>query len=180
MKSPFLFGAAVVLAAVALPTTRHQQGTTPQAALTDANIVAIFEAANTADIETSELAAKKGATKDVRDMGTQFAKDHRAVRQQARDLAKRLGVTPALPAGDKGAADHRAVMADLNAKTGAAFDKAYVDHEVAFHQAVLNAVTGTLLPAIQNAELKTFVTNVGPAFQGHLVHAQTVQKKLGA
>ncbi|HEY2823921.1 MAG TPA: DUF4142 domain-containing protein [Gemmatimonadales bacterium] len=179
MKSPLIFGAAVVLAATTLPAL-HRAPANPQAALTDANIVAIFDAANTADIETGELAAKKGATKDVRDMGTQFAHDHTAVRQQGRDLAKRLGVKPVLPAGDKGAADQRAVMADLNAKTGATFDKAYVDHEVAFHQAVLDAVTKTLLPAVQNAELKTFVTNVGPAFQGHLVHAQTVQKKLGS
>lgn len=176
MKSPLILGALAV--ALAIPASRRQ-GTTPQApALTDANIVAIFDAANTADIETSELAAKKGASKDVRDMGTQFANDHKAVRQQGRDLAKRLGVTPALPAGDQGAAAHARVMADLNAKTGAAFDKAYVDHEVAYHAAVLEAVTKTLLPAVQNAELKAFVTKVGPAFQGHLVHAQTVQKKI--
>jgi putative membrane protein len=178
MKSPFILG-ALALAAFAIPVARHHSSaTTQQPALTDANIVAIFDAANTADIETSELAAKKGATKDVKDMGTQFAHDHRAVRQQGRDLAKKLGVTPVLPADDKGAEAHRAVMADLNSKTGAAFDKAYVDHEVAFHQAVLDAVTKTLLPAIQNAELKAFVTKVGPAFQGHLVHAQNVQKKI--
>src|SRR5690242_19757381 len=141
-------------------------------ALDDATIVAIFDAANTADIETGDLAAKKGHSKQVRDLGRSFAAAHRAVRQQGRDLAKKLGVTPTPPANDNSAQQQAKVMADLRAKSGADFDRAYLEHEVAFHQAVIDAVTHTLLPAIQNQELKTFVTNVAPAFQAHLAEAQ--------
>jgi len=92
--------------------------------------------------------------------------DHKAVRQQGRDLARKLSVTPTAP--------------ELRGKSGRDFDRAYAAHEVAFHQAVLDAVQGTLLPAIKNAELKAFVEKVGPAFQGHLEAAKQLQKRLTA
>ena len=37
-------------------------------------------------------------------------------------------------------------MAKLKTLKGAAFDKAYVDQEVAYHQAVLDAIDKTLIP----------------------------------
>lgn len=150
-----------------------------QAALDDATIVAIFDYANTRDIESSKLAAKRGHDKRVRALGAQFAHDHAAVRQQGRDLAKKLGVTPTPPAGDNSHADQAAVMKTLAGKHGAEFDKAYLANEIAFHAAVIDAVTKTLLPAIQNAELKAFVEKIAPAFQGHLLAAQHLQKELG-
>jgi putative membrane protein len=125
--------------------------------LDDPTIVAIFDGANTFDIETGELALKRSHTAAVRDLATQFIHDHSAVRQQGRDLAKKLGVTPTPPAEFALADAHKKVVAELRAKSGADFDKVYADHEVAYHQAVIDAIDKTLLPAIQNAELKAFV-----------------------
>jgi putative membrane protein len=146
------------------------------AELNDATIVAIFDAANTYDIETSQLALQKSHTKSVRDLAHQFATDHKMVRQQGRDLAKKLGVTPTPPENLELAAAHAKAMTELRSKSGADFDKAYVAHEIAFHQAVLDAVTSTLLPAIKNPELKAFVEKVGPAFHGHHEAAKQLQK----
>lgn len=148
-------------------------------ALTDVNIVAIFDAANTADIETGRLGVAQGQNKEVRDLAQSFADAHTAVRQQGRDLARKLGVVPALPAGDQGAAQHAAAMTALKGKKGAAFDRAWLDHEIAYHQAVIDAVTTTLLPAIRNAELKALVEKVAPAFVGHLEMAKNLRAKLG-
>jgi putative membrane protein len=145
----------------------------------DPTIVAIFDAANTFDIETGELALKQSHTQAVRDLATQFIHDHTAVRQQGRDLAKKLGVTPTPPAELALADAHKKAIAELRTKSGAEFDKAYADHEVAYHQAVLDALNQTLIPAIQNAELKGFVEKVGPAFLGHLEAAKHLQKKVG-
>lgn len=170
--------AAAVLVAWA-PAPRPAPAAPPHPALDDATIVAIFDAANTADIETGELAAKRGFDKRVRDLGAQFAHDHAMVRQQGRDLAHKLGVTPTPPANDNSAAEHAAVMKMLRSKKGAEFDKAYLAQEVAFHAAVIDAVTKTLLPAIQNQDLKAFVEKIAPAFQGHLLAAQNLQKQLG-
>jgi putative membrane protein len=150
------------------------------AALDDPTIVAIFDAANTYDVETSGLALHQSHSKAVRDLAQQFVNDHKAVREQGRDLAKRLGVTPTPPKDFDLALDHAKAMKELRSKSGADFDKAYVAHEVAYHQAVLDALSGTLIPAIKNPELKAFVEKVGPAFQGHLEAAKQLQKRLTA
>jgi putative membrane protein len=147
--------------------------------ITDPNIVAIFDAANTADMETGALAAQRGTDQRVRDLGQSFADAHTSVRQQGRDLAKKLGVTPVPPAGDKSAAEHAAVMTRLKGLKGAEFDRAWLDHEIAFHQAVIDAVTKTLLPATHNAELKAFEEKVAPAFVGHMEMAKNLRAKLG-
>lgn len=147
-------------------------------ALDDPTIVAIFDAANTADIETGELAAQRGHSQEVRNMGAMFARDHRMVRQQGRDLAKKLGVTPTPPKDDKSARDQAQTMAMLRSKHGAEFDKAYLEHEVVFHKEVIDAVNSTLLPAIQNEELKALVQKVAPAFKAHMMAAQALDQKL--
>jgi len=146
--------------------------------LNDANIVAIFDQANTADIESGTLAASRAASREVRDLAESFAAAHQAVRQQGRDLAARLGVHPMLPAGDRGAAQHAAAMASLKKLRGAEFDRAFLDHEIAFHQAVIDAVTTTLLPAISNQELKALVEKVAPAFVAHLEQAKTLRQRI--
>jgi len=140
----------------------------PVSALDDATIVAIFDAANTFDIETGTLGSTRGSSAAVRAIGASLVRDHQNVRQQGRDLAKKLGVTPTPPAENPLQAQHTRAMMDLKALKGVEFDKAFLDHEIAFHQAVIDAVTKTFLPAIQNAELKGFVEKVAPAFQAHL------------
>ncbi len=143
-------------------------------------IVAIFDQTNTADIETSSLAAKKAVHQDVRALGRTFAEAHTQVRQQGRDLAKKLGVTPTPPKPDQGVKDHAAAMETLRALKGDEFDRAYLAHEVAYHRAVIHAINQALLPAIKNPELKTFVLQVAPAFQGHLVAAEKLAQQYGA
>ena len=107
-------------------------------------------------------------------------RDHKAVRQLGRDLAHKLHVTPTPPGKDFALyKDHVAAMRKIRAThRGAAFDRAYVDNEVAYHQAVIDAVTGTLLPATHNEELKALETKVAPNFQAHLVAAKALQAKL--
>jgi putative membrane protein len=165
--------AAAVLIAIA---PLYAQNKT--AKLDDPTIVAIFDAANTWDIQTGELAAKNGSTKEIRDFGAMLARDHKNVRQQGRDLAKKLGVTPTPPKDFAMAKDHEAAMKKLESLKGKEFDKAFLQHEVAYHKAVIEAVTTTLLPALQNAEVKDLVTKVAPAFKAHEDAAQNVLNKI--
>ena len=172
-------GATVALVlGTTLGSTRTAAHEVALPALDDPTIVAIFDAANTADIETGTLAAERGASKDVRDFGSMLARDHKQVRQLGRDLATKLGVTPTPPKDDQAAKGHAAAMARLRGLAGAEFDRAFLQHEVAFHKAVLDAVTSTLLPAIQNAELRALVTQVAPAFEAHMIAARSIEKKL--
>jgi putative membrane protein len=148
-------------------------------ALDDPTIVAIFDAANTVDIETGGLAAKRAHSKEVRDYAAMLVHDHTAVRQQGRDLAKKLGVTPTPPADSSSARAHAQAMKELRAASGQKFDQVFLQHEVDFHRNVIDAVQTTLLPAIKNAELKAFVVKVAPAFQAHMIAAEQLQKSLG-
>ena len=153
---------------------------TPRAALDDATIVAIFDAANTWDIETGALAEKKATTSDTREFGKMLVHDHTMVRQQGRDLAKKLGVHPTPPKDFALAKDHAAAMKTLRAANGREFDRAFLQNEVNFHKAVIDAVTNTLLPAIKNQELKDLVTRIAPAFQAHMAAAQQKLDALNA
>jgi putative membrane protein len=179
-RSPVIatFMAAASLALVA--TAESRNGTQPTAQPDDATIVAIFDAANTADIETGALAAERGHSSEVRDFGAMLARDHRHVRQLGRDLAKKLGVTPTPPKDDASVRAHADAMASLRSKSGAEFDRAFLQHEAAFHKSVIDAVQGTLLPAIRNEELRALVVKVAPAFEAHMLAAQNLEKKLAA
>lgn len=181
--------AALLMAALASTPAAHAQAAPPPAArsapatpaLDDATIVAIFDAANTWDVETGQVALRKSRNKDVRAFAQMMVRDHRAVRQQGRDLAAKLKVTPTPPGPDFALAqDHANAMRTLRAAHGTAFDRAYIDHEVAYHQAVIEAVTTQLLPATQNAELKALETKVAPNFQAHLAAGKAVQQQLTA
>jgi putative membrane protein len=148
-------------------------------ALDDPTIVSIFDAANTFDIEASQLALEKSQNADVRKLAQQFVNDHTTVRQQGRDLAAKLGVTPPTLGDGPLSQGHAAAMANLRTLSGAEFDKAYVANEVTYHATVIQAVQNDLMPAIQNAELRALVEKVAPAFQAHHDAAQALQAKLG-
>lgn len=152
----------------------------PAGALDDATIIAIFDAANTADIETGALAAERGASNEVRAFGTMLVRDHQQVRKMGRDLAKKLGVTPTPPADDAQARAHAEAMTKLRSLSGPQFDRAFLVHEESFHASVIAAISSTLLPAITNAELKALVTKVAPAFEGHRRAADEMAKRLAA
>jgi putative membrane protein len=177
MRVTYLAGAIALSVLTLAPAAANARVT--RAAVDDPTICAIFDAANTWDIETSDLAVKKGSTKEVRDLGAMFSRDHKAVRQQGRDLVKKLHVTPTPPKDFALATDHAEAMKTLESTSGKAFDRAYLTHEVAYHKAVIDAINGTLLPATQNAELKDLEVKVGPAFQAHMLAAQRLLDAMG-
>lgn len=145
--------------------------------LDDPTIVAIFDAANTFDIETGSLAARRGHSKAVREFGKMLVRDHRNVRTQGRELAASLKVTPTRPRDFALLKAHAAAMTSLRKARGRSFDRAFLQHEVDYHNAVIDAVTKTLLPAIQNAQVKDLVTKVAPAFVAHRDAAQNLLDK---
>lgn len=163
---------AIAITALTLAPASANAHISRSAAMDDPTICAIFDAANTWDIETSEVAVKKGSTKEVRDLAAMFVRDHKAVRQQGRDLVKKLGVTPTPPKDFALVADHEQAMKTLKSTSGKEFDRAFLTHEVSFHKAVIDAINGTLLPATQNAELKALQVAVAPAFTAHMMAAQ--------
>jgi putative membrane protein len=176
LQTRILTAAAAVALISALgfvrPTTAYAQNAASK--LDDPTIVAIFDAANTYDMETGSLAISKGHSRAVRDFGGMLVRDHRNVRAQGRELAKSLHVTPTPPRDFALAKAHVAAMRSLRAAKGKNFDRVFLQHEVDFHNAVIDAVTKTLLPATQNAQVKDLETKVAPAFVAHRDRAQTL------
>jgi putative membrane protein len=155
---------------------------TPAApALTDAAIAHIAVTANAIDSTMGELAKTKASGSAVKDFAKTMVTDHGAVNKQAVQLAQRLKVTPedndVSRQLQQGADEARA---SLESKSGAEFDQAYMQREVEYHQAVLDALDQTLIPGAQNAELKGLLQSVRPAFVAHLERAKQIQGKLGS
>lgn len=164
----------------ALQDTASQVAPAP-AAPSDAEIAHIVVTANTIDIEAGQLAKDKGSDAEVKAFGDRMITDHTGVNKLASDLAQKLNVTPADNATSQSLqTSANEAMQSLQTKTGADFDRAYVDREVAFHQQVLDALDQTLIPSAQNAELKALLEQTRPAIAGHLEMARSLQQKLGA
>jgi len=146
---------------------------------TDPQIAHIAYTAGQLDIEAAKQAIGKSKNKDVRAFAEDMVRDHTAVNKQALDLAKKLKVTPqdndTSKALTKQAADKRAELAKLS---GVAFDKAYIDNEVAYHKTVNGALENTLIPSASNAELKSLLQTGLKIFQGHEQHAEHVAFEL--
>ncbi|KUM26868.1 hypothetical protein AU467_19235 [Mesorhizobium loti] len=146
---------------------------------TDPQIAHIAYTAGTIDIEAAKLAIKKSKTKEVVDFAKDMERDHEAVNKQALDLVKKLKVKPednaTSQALTKAAEEERAKLAKL---TGAAFDKAYIENEVAYHKQVDDALETLLIPSASNAELKSLLETGLKIFQGHEQHAEHVAGSL--
>ena len=160
----------LAMAGLIVPSQAPAQSAAPK--LDDPTIVAIFDAANTYDIETGKLAVRKARSKETHEFGEMLVRDHTNVRQQGRDLAASLKVTPTPPKDFALARAHVEAMKKLRSLKGAEFDRAFLQHEIDFHNAVIDAVTTTLLPATQNAQVKDLETKVAPAFVAHRDRAQ--------
>lgn len=178
VATAFAAAVAILASAPSTASAQAQQAGAAAAKLDDPTIVAIFDAANQWDIQTGTLAEKKGSTKEVRDLGAMLARDHKAVLKMATDLATKLGVTPTAPKNFGMVKDHADAMKKLNGLSGHAFDVAFLQHEIAFHQAVMDAANTTLLPALQNAEVKDLVVKVVPNLQAHKLAAENLLAKI--
>jgi putative membrane protein len=162
---------AGVLALCVVSAPALAQGAKP----TDPQIAHIAYTAGQLDVEAAKQALAKSKNKEVREFADDMVRDHTAVNKQALALVKKLNVKPedndTSRALTKQAAAKRAELAKLN---GTAFDKAYVDNEVAYHKTVNGALESTLIPSANNSELKSLLQTGLKLFQGHQQHAEHV------
>jgi len=147
--------------------------------LSDANIAAIVVGANNIDISAGNIAMKRSTNIKVKKFANRMIVDHKSVLKSAVDLVTKLGVKPvnndlvySLVEQSK---NHEELLKSLS---GRDFDKAYIDHEVAYHQAVIGIIEKQLIPSVSNTELKALLVSVLPAFKAHLQHCQMIQKEI--
>jgi len=163
--------AALVAASLVGGASAYAQGAKPN----DAQIAHIAYTAGQIDIEAAQQALKKSKNADVRAFAQDMVRDHKAVNEKALALVKKLKVKPQDNDTSRSlAAQAKAKRAELAKLSGAAFDKAYAQNEVAYHKAVDSALESTLIPSASNQELKDLLTTGLKIFQGHEQHAEHV------
>ncbi len=169
-----MFKAIGIVAGLSLvASAAFAQASTPASTMGDAQIAHVAYTAGVVDVAAGKQALEKSHDKAVRDFAQEMVRDHTAVNDQALALVKKLGVTPQdNPTSQgiaKGGADELKV---LNPLSGKAFDKAYVDNEVAYHKKVNGALATVLIPSAKNAELKSLLQTGLKLFQEHQTHAE--------
>lgn len=146
---------------------------------TDPQIAHIAYTAGVIDVEAAKLALSKTKNADVKAFAESMQKDHEAVNDMALALVKKLNVTPEDNATSQALSKAgQAKRVELSKLVGAAFDKAYVENEVAYHQQVNGALETLLIPSADNADLKSLLETGLKLFQGHQQHAEHVQAGL--
>jgi putative membrane protein len=175
-RASFVFTIILFGSILMLSISSHAQKS-PQ--LSDPEVASAAVTANQVDIDYAAIALKTSKNKDILNFANTMTTDHKAVIAQAVTLAKKLKVTPQTNyLTKKLQTDANATKAKLKKLKGAAFDKAYIDNEVAYHKAVIGAVETLLIPDTDNAELKSLLQNVVPALKTHLAHAEMLQKSI--
>ncbi|MFC5527763.1 DUF4142 domain-containing protein [Rhodanobacter ginsengisoli] len=148
-------------------------------AINDAQIAHIAYTAGAIDVTAATQALAKSHNQAVLAFAQEMARDHAAVNAQALALVKQLGVTPQDNATSQSLSSDAAAEQDkLAALSGAAYDRAYVANEVAYHRAVNAALSGTLIPSARNAQLKSLLQTGLKLFQSHQMHAEHLAQSL--
>ena len=151
----------------------------PAAKPTDPQIAHVAYTAGQIDIAAAEQALAKSKAPKVRAFAAEMVRDHKAVNDQALALVKKLGVTPQVNATSTALSDQaKAKHAELAKLDGATFDRAYVANEIAYHSTVNGALSRTLIPSAQNAELKDLLGTGLKLFQEHQRHAEHLATEL--
>ena len=167
MKVSLIVCAGLLLLAA---TSTYAQG------VNDAKIASIVVTANQVDIDAGKLAHARSTSADVKKFAQLMITDHTSVNKSAIELVTKLKVTPEDNETSQSLkSEGEKNVAHLQSLKGVAFDKAYIDHEVTYHQQVIDAIDKTLIPDAKNAELKALLVKVRPAFVAHLQHAKDLQ-----
>ena len=163
----------VFVCSLLLPITADAQG------VNDAQIASIVITANQVDIHLGKLAQITTTNADIKAFAERMITDHTAVNNAATDLVTRLKVRPEdNPTSQSLKSDRAKSVQRLLTLKGTAFDQAYIDREVAYHQQVIDVLDNTLIPGARNEELKALLVKVRPAFAAHLEHAKRLQSSL--
>jgi putative membrane protein len=164
-----------VTAAAALAFAAPAQAAAP----TDPQIAHIAYTAGNLDIEAAKQALKMSHNATVRGFAQEMLRDHQAVNEKALALVKKLHVTPEANAIStsltKAADTERDKLSKLK---GAAFDREYINNEVAYHKTVNDALKSTLIPSAKNGELKSLLETGLTLFKEHQAHAEQIAAKL--
>lgn len=148
---------------------------------TNAELVALLNTYNDAEVEIGTMAQTKATDPQVRQFARRLVTEHRALKTEVTAAAQRLNITPAMPSDDEDLVeDHQEGMRDLNAKArGREFDEDFLEHQIGMHKKVLDEIEDAL-GRNRNPELRSLLEQARTGIRGHLTTAEELEKKFGA
>jgi putative membrane protein len=141
--------------------------------LSDRQIAAVTDLANTTEIAQAKLAESKSKDPGVKRFAAMMIAHQSAAKQKQAKLkleTAESSVSSALQA------DAASTLDALKTDKGADFDKAYIAAQVDGHQKVLDAINDKLLPSVKNADLKAYLEEIKPRVEQHLKQAKQLQE----
>ncbi len=149
------------------------------AALTDPKIADIAYRAGVLDIANAKLALKKSHNRAIRAFAGDMIRDHTAVNRKLLALVKKLHIIPENnPTSQALIKQSDQVRAELAKLSGPAFDKGYIQNEVAYHKTVNSALKSELIPDTKNPQLKRLLETGLKIFEGHERHAEMIASRM--
>lgn len=149
--------------------------------VTQANVVAIILAANNTDLSYARLVPARASSPEVKAFAQRMLTDHTALNTRIMDISTSNRITAEDDAISLDFRDHSAARRDiLRELDGAKFDSTYIANEIQYHQELLDAISGVLIPSTKAGELRDFVTNLRPAVSAHLAHAEQIRATLAS
>ena len=126
-----------------------------------------------AEVAAGKLAQTKGASPEVRDFGAMMVKDHTKANEKLKSIAQGKNVT--LPTEPD--AKHKATQQKLEALSGSAFDRAYVEAQVADHEATASLLERQI-DAGQDPDARAFAQETLPTVSAHLATVRELSTQL--
>jgi putative membrane protein len=141
--------------------------------LSDEQIAAITDAANTAEIEQAKLAESKSKDPGVKRFAAMMIMHHGAAKQKQAKLKLKPQESATSTALQTDAAS---TLDMLKSDKGKDFDKAYIAAQIDGHQKVLDTINDKLLPNVKSADLKAYLDEIKPRVEQHLKEAKQLQE----
>ena len=145
------------------------------ASMKEEHVIGLLAWNNEADSALGALGATNGGTLAIKDFGRMISREHHALRREALDLERRLGV----------AAQRPHVLPDMPPQAlremvdsippGAAWDQAYLQLAVEAHKSAMENLARALA-ATKSPAVKSFIERTAPILQKHLDRAERLQK----
>jgi putative membrane protein len=127
-----------------------------------------------AEVELGKLATEKAASDEVKKFGQRMVDDHSKANDELKSLAQSKSITlpTAVDAKDKATHDRLAKL------SGAAFDRAYMQHMVADHRKDVNEFKKESASG-KDSDVKAWASKTLPTLEEHLKLAQDANKAVG-
>lgn len=151
---------------------------TVAAMLTDENVFALLDTAYATIIATDRMAQGKteGA---VNEFATKAVSENSVTRSGVKSTAERLNIAPVLPDKDV-IRDHAQAMRDLQSRTGADFNRAYLDRAIQVRKDLIDEIDDALESGgVRQEPVRKFLSEVRVSLDVSRKEAEDLRSKQG-